>query len=75
MVHFWQSHPRMKHDLSQTAAATPPVAVSGLTLFGVPLSDIVLVLTALYTVVLIYTTISRHLREKHRDSRSTILAD
>lgn len=64
-----------KLDLVQAAAATPPVTVTGLRWFGVAISDVVLVLTAIYTVVLIYTTIARHIREKRRDSSTAVLAD
>lgn len=43
-----------KHEaLIEAAKATPPVSVTGLTLYGVPLNDVVLVLTGLYTVLLI----------------------
>lgn len=73
MVHFWQGRPRMKIDAAQAAASAPPVAVTGLTLFGVPLSEVVLVLTAVYTIILIYTTVARHIREKNRDSSSAVL--
>lgn len=73
MVHFWQGRPRMKIDTAQAVASAPPVTVTGLTLFGVPLNEVVLVLTAIYTVVLIYTTVARHVREKKRDGSSAVL--
>ena len=34
--------------------ASPPLTVGAMTLFGVPLSDVVLVLTALYTLLQIF---------------------
>lgn len=73
MVHFRQGRPSMKIDAAQAAASAPPVTVTGLTLFGVPLSEVVLVLTAVYTIILIYTTVARHIREKNRDSSSAVL--
>lgn len=39
--------------LRETAAATPPLSIAGLSLYGVALSDWVLVATLLYTVFLI----------------------
>ena len=36
---------------SGAAKAAPPVAVSGLTIYGVELSDIVLIATLIYTVI------------------------
>lgn len=63
----------MKIDATQAAASAPPVTITGLTLFGVPLSEVVLLLTALYTIVLIYTTVARHIREKNRDRSSAVL--
>jgi Phage holin T7 family, holin superfamily II len=44
----------MKTDL---IAAAPPVGVTTLSLFGVPLAQWVLVLTAVYTVLLIVKTL------------------
>lgn len=63
----------MKIDATQAAASAPPVTITGLTLFGVPLSEVVLLLTALYTIILIYTTVARHIREKNRDRSSAVL--
>lgn len=40
----------------EAAKAAPPLGVGGLTLFGVPLNDVVLLLTAVYTVFLIIKT-------------------
>lgn len=73
MVHFWQSRPSMKTDLTQAAAAAPPVTVTGLTLFGFPLQEWVLLLTFIYTIVLIYTTVARHVRESKNDRSPTVL--
>lgn len=41
------------HAAVEAAKAAPPLSVGGLTLFGFPLSEIVLVLTAIYTIWLI----------------------
>lgn len=40
----------------EAAKAAPPIGVGGLTLFGIPLNDVVLILTAIYTVFLIIKT-------------------
>lgn len=43
-----------KHEsIIEAIKAAPPVGVAGLTLGGVPLSDVVVLLTGLYTVFLI----------------------
>ena len=43
-----------KHEaLIEAVKAAPPVGITGLSLYGVPLNDIVLVLTGLYTVILL----------------------
>lgn len=43
-----------KHEaLIEAAKAAPPVSVTGLTLYGVPLNDVVLVLTGIYTAILL----------------------
>ena len=44
----------MKQEtLTEVVRAAPPVSVGGLTLWGVPLSEWVLILTAVYTIFLI----------------------
>ena len=43
-----------KEDLHTVIATAPPVAVSGLTLFGVDMPTIVLILTAIYTILQIF---------------------
>ena len=40
-------------SIREMAVATPPVSVTGLTVVGVPLSEWVLFLTAIYTIFLI----------------------
>lgn len=43
-----------KHEaLIEAVKAAPPASVAGLTLYGVPLNEVVLVLTGLYTAILI----------------------
>jgi hypothetical protein len=44
---------RMKAPIVEGAAALPPVTVGGMVFLGHPLSDWVLVLTAIYTVIVI----------------------
>lgn len=41
------------HATVEVVKAAPPLSVGGLTLFGYPLSEVVLVLTAIYTIWLI----------------------
>lgn len=43
----------MKSGTTEALWATPPVAVGGLTLFGIALSQWVVILTAIYTIFLI----------------------
>jgi len=40
-------------SINEVARAAPPVSVGGLTLWGFPLSEWVLILTAIYTLFLI----------------------
>lgn len=43
-----------KHEsLIEAVKAAPPVGVAGLTLGGIPISDVVVLLTGLYTIFLI----------------------
>lgn len=44
---------------SGAAKAAPPVAVSGLTIYGVELSDIVLIATLVYTLVQLFLVMPR----------------
>lgn len=41
------------HAVTEAIKATPPLGVGGLTLFGFPLNEVVLLLTAVYTIWLI----------------------
>lgn len=43
----------MKHESTEALWATPPIATGGLVLFGVTLSNWVIILTLIYTVFLI----------------------
>ncbi len=44
----------MNHDTTiEAAKAAPAIGVGGLTLFGFPLNDVVLVLTLIYTIFLL----------------------
>ena len=48
----------MQHEVVQEAAkAAPPVTVVGMTVFGIPLNEFVLLLTALYTALQIYVLV------------------
>lgn len=56
-----------KHEtLIEAAKAAPPVSVTGLTLYGVPLNDVVLVLTGLYTVFLIIDKLPAMFKRAHQ---------
>jgi hypothetical protein len=44
----------MKHEtINEVARAAPPLGVGGLSLYGIPLNEWVLLLTAIYTIFLI----------------------
>lgn len=49
MFKVLEDHPTVREAVS----ATPPVAASSLYLFGYPLNDMLLVITAVYTLLLI----------------------
>lgn len=54
--------------ISDAVLASPPVGVGGLVVFGYPLNEVVLVLTAIYTVFLIVDkaySIYTQWKEKH----------
>lgn len=59
------------HAVAEISKATPPIAVGGLTLFGVGLSDWVLILTLIYTILqigfLIRDKVWRHYGRKRND--------
>lgn len=56
-----------------SAKLAPPLTVGGITLAGIPLSDVVLVLTGLYAVLqigfLLYDRIWKPRKEKRRGSK------
>lgn len=52
-------------QLADIAKAAPPITVTGMTLAGYPLSQWVLLLTAIYTVIQIYATV-RKLIQSHK---------
>lgn len=58
------------HDaIVETVRASPPVGVGVLTLFGVPLNDLVLIGTAVYTLFLLidkFPTVLRRLAQAYR---------
>jgi hypothetical protein len=63
----------IQEHLANAVKDAPPFAVGGLTLFGVTLSDWVLILTAIYTIIRIVAEIRQWRARKQDDSRSTIL--
>ena len=52
--------------VSEAVKAAPPLTVGGLTLWGVSLSEWVLILTAIYTLLQIYFLLRDKLGQKHR---------
>ena len=52
-------------QLADIAKVTPPITVTGMTLAGYPLSQWVLLLTAIYTVIQIYSAV-RRLYQSHK---------
>ena len=52
--------------VTEAVKAAPPITVGGLTLLGVGLSELVLILTAIYTVLQIYFLLRDKLGQKHR---------
>ena len=52
--------------VTEAIKAAPPITVGGLTIWGVSLSEWVLILTAIYTVLQIYFLLRDKLGQKHR---------
>ena len=52
--------------VTEAVKAAPPLTVGGLTMWGVSLSEWVLILTAIYTVLQIYFLLRDKLGQKHR---------
>ena len=52
--------------VTEAVKAAPPITVGGLTMWGVSLSEWVLILTAIYTVLQIYFLLRDKLGQKHR---------
>lgn len=62
------------HDsLVHAVKDTPPIAVGAITLFGVELSNWVLILTAIYTIVRIISELSSWYDRKRNDCNPTVL--
>lgn len=69
------SRQNIQEHLVNAVKDAPPLAVGSMTLFGVQLSDWVLLLTAVYTVIRIISELRSWYRKKQDDRNSTILAD
>lgn len=54
----------LKDVLIEASKGSPPVSVAAMSLAGIPLSDWVLLLTALYTLIQIYFTLKKNWRRK-----------
>ena len=52
--------------VTEAVKAAPPLTVGGLTMLGVSLSEWVLILTAIYTILQIYFLLHDRLGQKHR---------
>ncbi len=62
------------HDhLVNAVKDAPPIAVGSVVMFGVELSDWVLILTAIYTIIRIISEVRLWWSRKQDDSNSTIL--
>ncbi len=59
------------HTAAEVAKAAPPLTVTGMELLGFPLSDWVLVLTAVYTLCQIVAVLRRMLRRQGASPCST----
>lgn len=55
--------------VTEAVKAAPPITVGGLTLWGVGLSEWVLILTAIYTILQIYFLLRDKLGQKHRKDK------
>lgn len=62
------------HDsLGHVVKDTPPIAVGAITLFGVELSNWVLILTAIYTIIRIISEVRSWYIRKQDDRNPTVL--
>lgn len=64
----------LESHLVNAVKDVPPVAVGAVTLFGVQLSDFVLILTAVYTIIRIISELHLWYARKKDDRNSTVLA-
>ena len=52
-----------QEQASELAKVTPPITITGLTILGFPVSDVVLLLTAIYTLLQIALLVRRMIRD------------
>lgn len=65
-------HQSFLHVVGNVAKDAPPVAIGGLLIFGVPLSDVVLVITGVYTLVRLLREVYEWNKSRRNDRSSTI---
>lgn len=63
----------IEHHVVNAVKDVPPFAVGAVTLFGVQLSDFVLILTAVYTIIRIISELHMWYARKRDDRNSTVL--
>lgn len=56
----------LQEQLADAAKTAPPITVAGLTVAGLPISDWVLMLTALYTLLQVVFLVRRLIASKNR---------
>ena len=65
----------IKEAIADTVKVAPPATVSVLKLFEIPLSQWVLILTAIYTALMIFVTVRKLLRSSRVTSRDPACAE
>ena len=60
-------HESIAHVAQDGVKLAPPVAISGMTLAGYPISDYLVLITLIYTVLQICITVSRFYREWRKE--------
>lgn len=69
------SRQNLQEHLVNAVKDAPPLAVGSMTLFGVQLSDWVLLLTVVYTIIRIISELRSWNRKRQDDRNSTVLAN
>lgn len=67
------THNTVQDHIVNVVKDAPPIAVGGVVFFGVELSDWVLILTAIYTIIRIASELRMWYDRKRDDSNPTVL--